>query len=170
MPLGHSLNPGAIAGGVIGGIAVISITIAVGFFYLRRGSRVPSAAFDVDGRGASQAHMDNTTPPLSDRKVNSTPSSSGSRATMMKVYVRIPPPPRCACVSSCTIVLFPHPQDPDDPTTFPRYPGTQSLDMPPPGPTSSLTGLGGTLAAMQTSSQGSKGLAKGYHGLPIPDV
>jgi hypothetical protein len=67
-------------------------------------------------------------------------------------------PPRCACVSSCTAVLFPHP------ATFSGCPGSQFLDMSPQGSTSSRIGSGSNLATTQTSSQG----PTGYHGFLIP--
>ena len=44
----HGPNRGAIIGGIIGGVAVISILVAALFFYLRRRSLVSSPVFDGD--------------------------------------------------------------------------------------------------------------------------
>ena len=79
VPAGHSPNSGAIAGGVVGGLAVISITVAAVFLYLRRRSRAPSAVFDID---TSQPLMDDTRWPRDTGADLQLASLSGSPATM----------------------------------------------------------------------------------------
>ncbi|KAF8491360.1 hypothetical protein F5888DRAFT_1060208 [Russula emetica] len=86
--VGHSSNSGAIAGGVVGGIAAISITVATVSLYLRRRPRAPSAAFDGAGASHWQPHMDDTSGPLSDGGTAAPSSLSGSPVTM-RFYVRI---------------------------------------------------------------------------------
>ena len=84
--VGHSSNSGAIAGGVVGGIAVISIVVAAVFLYLRRRPRAPSAEFV--GTGTSQSPIHDTSRPLSDGGTVASSSLSGSPLAM-RFYVRI---------------------------------------------------------------------------------
>jgi hypothetical protein len=142
-PKGSSANTGAIASGVVGGIAAISITVAAGFLYLRLRSRAPSTEFA--GTGASQPHMDDASRSLSDGGTVAPSPSSGSPVTM-RFYVRILAPcvaPVCPHVPLAPS-LFPHPRDPNDPTTFPGCPDPRSLDTLPQVSTSSQIGSGST--------------------------
>jgi hypothetical protein len=82
-------NAGAIAGGVVGGIAAISIAAAALFFFLRRRQhqQAPQAAtFVVDG--PSLPHMDESRRPLSDN-ISFVPTSvPETPSTSMRLYVR----------------------------------------------------------------------------------
>jgi hypothetical protein len=100
----HS-NTGAIVGGVIGGIAAISIAAAAIFFYLRRRrSRARSAA--TPGVGASRPPVDEIKQPLTEVGTitgSTLPGTSpGSPAPPMRFYVRVSipnPPPRISVCS-----------------------------------------------------------------------
>ena len=88
-PSGGS-NAGAIAGGVVGGIAAISIAAAALFFFLRRRQRqqAPQAAtFVVDG--PSLPHMDESRRPLSDDMSFVPTSVPETPSTPMRLYVRV---------------------------------------------------------------------------------
>jgi hypothetical protein len=96
----------------VGGVAVVTIAIAM-IFYLRQRSRAPSArSADLD---AFQPHMDGIARPLSDGGTVAPSSSSGSPVTM-RFYVRILPilAPRVALVSSlaCTTAPISAPPEP----------------------------------------------------------
>ena len=108
--MNNTSNTGAIVGGVVGGVAAISIAVAVIFFYLRRRrSRAPSAA--APGVGASQPPMDEIKQPLTDEGTNTgsslpgTSSMPGTPGAPMRLYVRVfifvpnPPPRTCVCLS-----------------------------------------------------------------------
>jgi hypothetical protein len=135
-PKGSSSNAGAIAGGVVGGLAVVSIAIAA-IFYLRRRSRASSAR--SAGFDAFQPHMDEIPRPLSGGGTVG-PSSPSIRTKFSDV--------------------------PNDQTTFQWYAGPHSVDIPPPGTTSSHIGSGSNLANMQTSLP----QTRRYHGLPMPSA
>ncbi|KAI0270212.1 hypothetical protein BGY98DRAFT_268172 [Russula aff. rugulosa BPL654] len=88
----HSSNAGAIAGGVIAGIAAISILVAALLFYLRRRrSLEPIVVFEGDGA----RHMDQVQLPMSDQW------------TVVETLPETMAPPK--------------PYNPDDPTTYPEY-------------------------------------------------
>ncbi|KAF8465585.1 hypothetical protein DFH94DRAFT_782747 [Russula ochroleuca] len=140
---GSSSNAGAIAGGVVGGVAAISIAVAAIFFFLRRQQpQAPSAA--VPGVGPFQPPMDEIQRPLTDNETytaytaSSVPASSlpGTPVVPMRLY------------------------DPSDPTTFPGYQGIPQSPATPEGALPSHSGTGNSLATMQTSGP------QGYHGLP----
>jgi len=135
-PKGSSSNTGAIVGGVVGGVAVISIAVAA-IFYLRQRSRAPSAR--SAGFDAFQPHMDEIPRPLSDGGTVG-PSSPSIRTKFSDV--------------------------PNDQTTLQWYAGPHSVDIPPPGTTSSHIGSGSNLANMQTSLP----QTRRYHGLPMPSA
>jgi len=83
-----SSNAGAIAGGVIGGIAFISIAALAVFYFLRRQRRkTPSVTYPVDG--VPQPQMEEFQQPLSDDGTGTyvPPSAPGTPVTPMKLYV-----------------------------------------------------------------------------------
>jgi len=142
-PTKSSSNVGAIAGGVVGGVAAISIAVVAVFFFLRRQrAKAPSSTYAVGGM--PQPQMDEYRQPLSDDGTGTyiPPSTPGTPVTSMKLY------------------------DPSDPTTFPGYqpsgPGSDVTTPPPFSPYNTGAGAGNTLANMQTSAPGTPG----YHGLP----
>ncbi|KAI9436123.1 hypothetical protein F5148DRAFT_25456 [Russula earlei] len=135
-PTGSSSNTGAIAGGVVGGIAAISIAALAMFFYFRRrGTHEPSSTTAVGN--SSQPYMGQIQPSLADEETVVPSSLPGTPVTPMKLY------------------------DPNDPTTFPGYqPVAQTLGAPMQVPVAPYVGTGNTLANMQISRP------QGYHGLP----
>ena len=151
-PKGGSPNAGAIAGGVVGGIVVVSIAIAA-IFYLWTTSTSTVRCDRWRWCIPATARWRNRSIAL----VQVTPCDE-----VLCAYTR---PSRCACASSCTTVLFPHPQDPNDRATFPVYPGSQPQVMPQ-GSTAPQIGSGSTLATTQNPSQG----PNGYHGFPMPSA
>ena len=157
-PQGSNSNAGAIAGGVVGALAVVSIAV-VAIFYLRRRSRVPSAG--SAGFGAFQSHMDEVPRPLSDGGT----VGPSSPSIMTKFSVRVSRSPRCTFLSSWTTVLFQYTRDvPNDQSTFQWYAGPHSVDVPRPGSVSSHIGSGSNLTHIRTSLP----QTRGYHGLPMP--
>jgi len=85
-PSQHSSNVGAIAGGVVGGVAAISIAAAAIFFYLRRQHpKAPPASYITDV--ASQPPMDEVRQPLSQE--GAFPPTSSSPGSPMRLYVRV---------------------------------------------------------------------------------
>ncbi|KAI0246197.1 hypothetical protein BJV78DRAFT_1286662 [Lactifluus subvellereus] len=90
-----SSNAGAIAGGVVGGVAAIGVAGLAIFWLRRKRPQAPSAAFMVDG--APQPLR--LRPPGSDDGTYGPSSMPGTPATPMKFY------------------------DPNDPTTFPGFQG-----------------------------------------------
>ncbi|KAH9973126.1 hypothetical protein BGW80DRAFT_286690 [Lactifluus volemus] len=93
-----SSNVGVIAGGVIGGIAVISAATLIGFFWIRSKHRQGSptaAVFDP----TPQPLMDEFRPQSSESRPFVPPSLPETRVPPMRIY------------------------DPEDPTTFPSYQG-----------------------------------------------
>jgi hypothetical protein len=102
-------------GGVVGGVAGISIIAAVIFFYLRRRrSRARSAA--TPGFGASQPPIDETKQPLTEEGINTvsslpgTSSMPGTPGAPMRLYVRafIPDSPPCTLCAhhACFLPFF----------------------------------------------------------------
>lgn len=90
---------GAIAGGVVGGVAAISIAVVAVFFFLRRQrSKAPPSTYAVGG--VPQPQMDEYRQPLSDDGTGAyVPSSApGTPVTSMKLYVRIFVPSLGLCV------------------------------------------------------------------------
>jgi hypothetical protein len=153
---------GAIAGGVVGGVAAVSIAAVALFFFLRRQHpKAPSSTYGVGGM--PQPQMDEYRQPMSDDGTGTyvAPSAPGTPVTPMKLYVRIFVPSSDLCSH---VGFFSCAQDPNDPSTFPGYrqsgPGSDVTTPPPFSPYN--TGAGNTLANMQTSSPGTAG----YHGLP----
>lgn len=101
-------------GGIIGGVAAISIAAAVIFFYLRRRrhSRAPSVA--APGVSASQSPVDEIKP-LTEEGTNTgsslpgTSSMPGTPGAPMRLYVRVSihnSPPR-SCVRSLHVLSHP---------------------------------------------------------------
>jgi hypothetical protein len=185
-----SSNTGAIVGGVVGGVAVISLA-AIAIFFFRR-QRRPEAPAPVAPSvfGASQPPMDEVQQPLTmdDRYTTSSfpgtigSSIPGTPGATMRIYVSV----SCRCASMCRVrSSYPFDtQDPNDPSTFPGYQGIPQTPASPQGtvpsfngyqgvpetPTSpplgivpsfnGTNGTGNSLATMQTSRP------QGYHGLP----
>ena len=90
---------GAIAGGIVGGIAAVSIVAAALFFYRRRSMVAPTASA---GDGVFDPHMDQVQWPISSQETSTT--LPGTSTSPMKTYVHVfaPPVPRV-----CTHVLSP---------------------------------------------------------------
>ena len=98
---GHSSNAGAIAGGVVGGIAAISLIVAGLFFYRRRRRLLASSAVPVSpGGGSSNAFspMDQVPLPISDH--GTLASSIPDTTSPMRTYVRVFVPPSSTCMCS----------------------------------------------------------------------
>jgi hypothetical protein len=153
---GHSSNGGAIAGGIIGGIAAISIVVTALLFYLRqRHSSSPVVVFEGDGA----RHMDQAQFPMSDQGVlaETLPETTAPRKPYVYVFV----PPKYDYVYS-RVFSFLNLQNPNDPTTYPVYQAVQpppayvSGQMPPLSPNRSLY----TVATPMTPQTQ-------YRGLPI---
>ena len=149
--LKNSSNAGAIAGGIIGGIAAIFIFVAALFLYRRRRRSLATSADD----GVFIVHMDQIRPNSGQETVASyLPETT---TPLMKPYVRVFVPSNSACAYSC---VFLNPQNPDDPTTYPEYrgaPNTRYSPSPTPSPSKNLY----TIASIPNSP------AQGYRGLPI---
>jgi len=101
IPVGrHSSNAGAIAGGVIGGIAAISILVAALLFYLRRRRRPlePIVVFEGDG----SQYMNQVQPPMSDQGalVETLPATMAPLKPYVYVFVSLPVAIMCAHVFS----------------------------------------------------------------------
>ncbi|KAH9995304.1 hypothetical protein BJV77DRAFT_239913 [Russula vinacea] len=103
----HSPNVGPIAGGAAGGIAAIFLIVAGLFFYRRRRRLLASAVPLSPGGGSSNAFslMDQVPRPMSDQ--GTLASSLPDTTSPMKIY------------------------NPDDPTTFPAFPGTPNASYVP---------------------------------------
>ena len=102
MPSPHNSNTGAIAGGVVGGVAAISIAVAVIFFYLRR-RRLRAMSAAAPSIGASKSPMDEINQPLTEEGTNTGSSLPGTPGAPMRLYVRVSipnPPPRSSVCSS----------------------------------------------------------------------
>ena len=142
----------AIVGGVIGGIAAITIIIVAIFYLRRRRSLGLSKSAESTGIDASQPHMDEISRP----------------AATMKLYVSyvFVNPRLSVFITYSNFSLFPCAKNPDDPTTFPGYQDNAQLDVPPQVPTSSHVESGSNLLKGQTSLP----QPAGYHGLTIPTV
>jgi len=134
----RSLNVRAIVGGVVGGVALISLIIVLGFFLRWRRREAPVA-------GASQPPMDEIKEPLQmdDRDMASSTEIIGSSSTpgTPAVPVRI--------------------YEPDESSRFSGYQGVpQTPAMPPQGDVPSLIGTGNSLSSTQTEQP------QGYHDSP----
>jgi hypothetical protein len=110
LPPGGSSNTGAIVGGVIGGVAAISIAVVAIFLYRRR--RHSRAA---PGVGASQSPTDDIIKPLTVEGTNTgsslpaTSSLPGTPGASMRLYVRdcVPIPFARLCVlTACALLPF----------------------------------------------------------------
>ena len=150
--LKNSSNAGAIAGGIVGSIAAISIFVAALFLYRRRRRSLATS----EGDGVFIVHMDQIQVPKSGQE---TVASYLPETTtpLMKPYVRVFVPSNSACTYS---YVFLNPQNPDDPTTYPEYqgaPNTRYSPSPTPSPNRNLY----TIASIPNSP------AQGYRGLPI---
>jgi hypothetical protein len=99
----HSSDAGAIAGGVVGGVAAISLLVAGLFFYRRRRSLLASSVSVSPGDGSSNAFspMDQVPQPVSDH--GALASSFPDATSLMKPYVRVFVPSSSTCMCS---VLF----------------------------------------------------------------
>jgi len=98
---GHSSNAGAVAGGIIGGIAAISILVAALLFYLRRRrSLTPTVVFEGDGA----RHMDQVQLPISDQGIlaETLPETMPPLTPYVNVFV----PLNCDYVSSCLLLTL----------------------------------------------------------------
>jgi hypothetical protein len=156
----------------VGGVAAISLIIAIGFF-LRRRRREAPIPVAPSVAGASQPPMDEVQQPLTMHDgytASSIPSSIGSSmpgtpvAPIWNVRVSCPISRRASMCTHCMRFLaysFFDTQDPNYPSTFLGYQGVpQTPAMPSQGAVPSLNGTGNSLATMQTSRP------QGYHGFP----
>jgi hypothetical protein len=156
---GHSSNAGAIAGGIIGSIAVISILVAGLFFYLRRRrSLAPTVVFEGDGA----RHVDQVQFPMSDQGVLAETLPETMAPPKPYVYVCFHASQLRLCVLTC-FLSFLNFQNPDDPTTYPEY---QRVQSPPAYVSDQIPSLSPnrsvfTLAAPQSPQ------TQRYRGLPI---
>ena len=163
IPIGrHNSNTGAIAGGVAGSIAALSIVIAALLFYLRRRhSPAPSAPSANNGQpGGFNPLMDQVPRPMSGQGTiaSSVPETTTS---LLRVYVCVfaaPAPHICAhefCYNA---------QNADDPTTYPTYQGTS----PPPTyiPTQSPSLSSSRNLYTIATAPNSQGQVFGYNGMP----
>jgi hypothetical protein len=101
----HTSNARAIAGGVVGGIAVITICVVAVVFFLRRRHSQPSSATSA-GNGASNSHKDQVLRPFLDRRTVTAPLRE--KTSLMKTYVCVSLLP-VPCVYS---LLFFDPSEP----------------------------------------------------------
>jgi hypothetical protein len=114
----RSSNVGAIAGGVVGGIAVVSVLVAAIFFFLRRRRSRASSAASADDV-ALNPHMGQVQRPVSD---DGTVTASFPETTaLMKPYVRVFGPPSPDCVCSLFVLTL------RTRMTQLRFPGTKEL-------------------------------------------
>lgn len=158
-PGGHSSNAGAIAGGIIGSIAVISILVAGFLFYLRRRrSLAPTVVFEGDGA----PHVDQVQFPMSDQGVAAETFPETMAPPKPYIYVCFHASQLRLFVLTC-FLSFLNFQNPDDPTTYPEY---QRVQSPPAYVSDQIPSLSPnrsvfTLAAPQSPQ------TQRYRGLPI---
>jgi hypothetical protein len=154
---GHSSNGGAIAGGIVGGLAAISLVVAGLLFYRRRRRLLASSAMPESAGANVFPHMDQVPRPMSDHETLA--SSFPETTSLMKPYVCVfvyPP------VSPVRAQCFSNPQNPDDPSTYPAFPGTPNGSYIPSQTTPLTSSRNLYTVATMPSPQ-----PQGYPGLPM---
>ncbi|KAF8463021.1 hypothetical protein DFH94DRAFT_686827 [Russula ochroleuca] len=139
---GHSSNGGAIAGGIVGGLAAISLVVAGLLFYRRRRRLLASSAMPESAGANVFPHMDQVPRPMSDHETLA--SSFPETTSLMKPY------------------CFSNPQNPDDPSTYPAFPGTPNGSYIPSQTTPLTSSRNLYTVATMPSPQ-----PQGYPGLPM---
>ncbi|KAH9984273.1 hypothetical protein BJV77DRAFT_1153326 [Russula vinacea] len=133
---GHSSHGGAIAGGVVGGVAVISLLVAGLVFYQRRRRSLESSSAvplsPGDGSFNAPSPMYQLPRPMSDQ--GTLASSFPESASLMKPY------------------------NPDDPSTYPAFPITPNSSYMP--------SQGSSNRNLYTVATPPIPQPQGYHGLP----
>ena len=104
---GSSSNTGAIVGGVVGGVAVISIAITAIFFSLRR-QRPQAPTATPPGTGVSQLPKDEFQRPLTDKAMHTASTLPGDPVVPTKHYVRVfvPSQPSLSVFILCIFIPF----------------------------------------------------------------
>ncbi|KAI0275611.1 hypothetical protein BGY98DRAFT_48501 [Russula aff. rugulosa BPL654] len=144
---GHSSNTGAIAGGVVGGLAAIIVAIA-SMFFCRRGrhSQTP-APTSIDERPSGFNSLMDQVPRSMSGPGTIASSMPDTDPSMLRFY------------------------DPNDPTTFPNF---QAPSPPPVYPRNSMESpsgpppFSGKSPYIVNPAPNSQGQAPGYGGLPEP--
>jgi hypothetical protein len=107
----HSSKGGAIAGGILGTIAAVSIIVAASLYFRRRRRSLASSAADA-GDGALNLPMGQSQRPMSGQGVIAS-SFPRTATSPMTPYVSVFVLPSSACVCSCVFLFFcPQPSEP----------------------------------------------------------
>lgn len=155
-----SSNTGAIAGGSVGGVSIISLIIAIGFF-LRRRRRRASAPITPPVVGAYQPPMDGSRQALTMHDGYTASSLTGTIGSSSMPGTPLVPMTNVRVswssnAVSCPFFFFFDTQDSNYLSTFPGYQGVpQTPTTPLQEAVPSLTGngSGNSLATLQTSRQ-----------------